>query len=115
MPRILTITMIILAGLAYAVPPSARAAGRPAGTAAERVESDGGGPVHMLTGNEPSYFALAHDEKDPESHVEFYLSIKYPLLTGTIESWLGERSRLYFRNGDIFFYDARSDNLSGEE
>ncbi len=101
MLNIPTITLLILTAVAFAVPLPARAVE----TAAETKESDGGGPVHMLTGNEPSYFALAHDENDLENHVEFYLSIKYPLLTGTIESWLGERSRLYFNyNGKYDFY-----------
>lgn len=105
MPRILTITLIILAVAALAVPSPGRGAEKPTETAPETAESDGGGPVHMLTGNEPSYFALAHDDDDPENHIEFYLSIKYPLITGPIESWLGKRSRLYFNyNGKYDFY-----------
>jgi len=97
---------ILLVGLALSIPVQARADVVPEEVSVKPAEGpDGGGPIHLLSGNEPSYFALAQDGNDSKSHIEFYLSIKYPLLTTLIEKSLGERSRLYFNyNGKYDFY-----------
>jgi outer membrane phospholipase A len=108
MPRLSTIAAAILIALNLFFPATTRAEAGPEETTAkpaEEEEVDGGGPIHLLSGNEPSYFVLAHDSGEPKSHVEFYLSIKYPLLPTMVEKYLGERSRLYFNyNGKYDYY-----------
>lgn len=96
--------------LACALPPPAFAnettapATRQASAKAQE-SPDGGGPIHLLSGNEPSYFAIGHDANSGEHHIEFYLSIKYPLFTTLIEKSLGEGAKLYFDyNGKYDFY-----------
>jgi len=80
-------------------------------TSGTTEEPDGGGPIQLLSGNEPSYFALAHDSGSGEHHIEFYLSVKYPLFTTLIEKALGERARLYFNyNGKYDFYAFSRDS-----
>jgi len=97
---------ILLGVLIFSSPVIARAETAVEETGAEPVEAaDGGGPIHLLSGNEPSYFVLAHDSGEGRNHIEFYLSIKYPLFTTLVEKYLGERSRLYFNyNGKYDFY-----------
>lgn len=98
------ISAIITASLALAIPNTSRAEAEIA-VAKPVAAPDGGGPIHLLSGNEPSYFVISHDSGSGENHAEFYLSIKYPLLTTSIETWFGEGSKLYFNyNGKYDYY-----------
>jgi len=106
MPRFPITTTFLLVTLSLFLPAAVRADAVPEEASAIPPEQpDGGGPIHLLSGNEPSYFVLAQDNDDSKSHIEFYLSIKYPLLGTPIERRLGKRSRLYFNyNGKYDFY-----------
>lgn len=68
-------------------------------------ETAAAGPIKLLEGNEPSYFVFARDSGDSSFHVEFYLSIKYPLLTRLVRDFLGENSKVLFNySGKYDFY-----------
>jgi outer membrane phospholipase A len=103
-PAVASLLLLVLA--AYG--PSPLLAAEEAATAPETAtpaKPEESGPIHLLSGNEPSYFAFAHDSGSSENHIEFYLSIKYPLLTTLVERYLGQDSRLYFDyNGKYDFY-----------
>jgi len=59
----------------------------------------------LLSGNEPSYFVYARDNHDESKHIEFYLSIKYPLGDEIIHGLLGDNSTLFFNyNGKYDFF-----------
>ncbi|NTV14618.1 MAG: hypothetical protein HGA96_11925 [Desulfobulbaceae bacterium] len=108
-PALAAALLLLLAG---AIATATRAEDTSPATITKPAEApDGGGPIHLLSGNEPSYFALGHDSGSGENNVEFYLSIKYPLLTTPIEKWLGEGSKLYFNyNGKYDFYAFSRDS-----
>lgn len=114
MKQQLIIAGILLSGLTFVFPATTLAADEPQTETVVKPaqQPDGGGPIHLLSGNEPSYFAFAHDSGSSEDHIEFYLSIKYPLFTTLVEKSLGERSRLYFNyNGKYDFYAFSRDSL----
>lgn len=109
--QILIGTLLVL--FAFALPDPTLAEEEPPQESAAKpaVPPDGGGPIHLLSGNDSSYFAISHDSGSAENHIEFYLSIKYPLFTTLVEKSLGERSRLYFNyNGKYDFYAFSRDS-----
>lgn len=71
----------------------------PSSKAAAETRVDGGRdytPRRDLRGFEPTYLVYAFDEED---HIEFKISVKYPLLDTTIGwfgKWIGGSNQLYF-------------------
>lgn len=61
--------------------------------------------IRKLRGNEPSYFVYAKDNDDSFDHIEFYLSVEYPMLEGAMHKCFGSNTDLYFNyNGKYDFY-----------
>lgn len=67
-----------------------------------------------LRSNEPNYFVAAFDEDSNDEHLEFNLSIKYPLLDNSTSWWqsrAGDNSDLLFiYNGTYDFYFGGRDS-----
>jgi len=112
MKRPIAIVAALMLLLAGTLPGATSADDTPPESLTKPAEApDGGGPIHLLRGNEPSYFALGHDSGSGENQIEFYLSIKYPLLSTPIENILGKDSSLYFNyNGKYDFYAFSRDS-----
>lgn len=70
-------------------------------TWAEDFQADKKEANRLLRGNEPSYFVHARDKDDNSEHIEFYLSVKYPMM-----DWLfSENASLFFNyNGKYDFF-----------
>lgn len=112
MHRLPIIFTIILVLLTYALPKPTLAEVEQETAAKLAKQPDGGGPIQLLSGNEPSYLAFAHNSDSGENHIEFYLSIKYPLFTTLVEKSMGERSRLYFNYSGKYDFFAFSRDSS---
>ncbi len=72
-------------------------------------DDDPDGPVKFLGSNDPSYFVLASERGEPGTHIEFFLSIQYPLLKEPLDAFTDKQWRLYFNyNGKYdFFVNSR--------
>jgi hypothetical protein len=96
-------------------------------TMEEKTLADGSDAFGKLSANKPNFFGWAmptSDDLGDEPHAEFYLSIKYPLVNGLLESWrTGESSQLdkqevirpWIPNRWLFIYNGAYDfNMGGE-
>lgn len=69
------------------------------------AETKKNGLLKKLKGNEPSYFVYARDNNSAFDHIEFYLSVEYPMLEGPVHRLFGLNTDLYFNyNGKYDFY-----------
>lgn len=99
---ILVITFLGLATPALAGEADDQSAPQPNTTAYPQKEGE---LPRKLTGNNPSYFVYTQDNDNAFDHIEFYLSVKYPMLENTIHNLFGPKADLHFNyNGKYDFY-----------
>lgn len=78
---------------------------------APKIEEDPDGPLKLLGSADPSYFALARENGESGSHIEFFLSIQYQLLKEPLDTISGQHWRLYFNyNGKFDFFSNSRDS-----